>query len=71
VNLNDIFATNDSTDAIDNKLDAQKAIEKLGHIDRAILYYRAWGFTQAEIGRLVGYSQQRISQILFRISKKP
>jgi len=71
MNLNDMFATNSSTDAIDNKLDAQRRIDKLGHIDRAILYLWCAGYSQAELGVMFGYSQQRISQIISNISKKP
>ena len=70
MNLTDMFAGNDTTDGIDNKLDAQKAIEKLGHIDRAVLYLWVEGYTQAEIAHMFGYCQQRISQIIADISKK-
>ena len=68
MNLDDMFATNSSTDAIDNKLDAQRRIEKLGHIDRAILYLWCAGYNQTEIGVMFGYSQGRISQILSKIN---
>jgi DNA-directed RNA polymerase specialized sigma subunit len=71
VNLNDIFATNDSTDAIDNKLDAQRQIEKLGHIDRAILYLWCWGLSQSEIAKIFGYSQGHISKLLDKLHTKP
>jgi DNA-directed RNA polymerase specialized sigma24 family protein len=71
MNLNDIFATNDSTDAIDNKLDAQRAIEKLGHIDRAILYLWVNGFSQLEIAKMFGYSQGHISKLLDRMNRQP
>jgi len=70
MNLTDLFAGNDTTDGIDSKLDAQKAIERLGHIDRAILYLWVEGYTQAEIAHMFGYSQPRISQILANIYKR-
>jgi DNA-directed RNA polymerase specialized sigma subunit len=54
----------------DRKIEAEQAIEKLGHIDRAVLYLWVEGYTQAEIGVIFGYSQQRISQIIADISKK-
>ena len=61
MNLTDLFAGNDTTDGIDSKLDAQKAIEKLGHIDRAILYLYVTGHTQQEIGDILGYSRGKSS----------
>jgi DNA-directed RNA polymerase specialized sigma subunit len=54
----------------DRKIETEQAIEKLGHIDRAVLYLWVEGYTQAEIGVIFGYSQQRISQIIADISKK-
>jgi DNA-directed RNA polymerase specialized sigma subunit len=56
-------------DNADKKLEVEEAIERLGHVDRAVLYLWVEGYTQAEIGRIFGYSQQRISQILANISK--
>lgn len=70
MNLNDMFATNSSTDAIDNKLDAQRRIDKLGHIDRAILYLWCAGLTQEEIGAIVGYSRRHVNYLLNKISSK-
>jgi DNA-binding CsgD family transcriptional regulator len=70
VNLNDIFATNDSTDAIDNKLDAQRAIEKLGHIDRAILYLWVSGMSTDDIGKITGYSTRTIVRRLNKLCQK-
>jgi len=67
--LTDMFAGNNSTDGIDNKLDAQKAIEKLGHIDRAVLYLWVEGYTQAEIGVIFGYSQSKICRLLANLHK--
>jgi DNA-directed RNA polymerase specialized sigma24 family protein len=71
MNLDDLFCTTSSTDAIDNKLDAQKAIEKLGHIDRAILYLWVNGFSQLEIAKMFGYSQGHISKLLDRMNRQP
>lgn len=70
MNLTDMFAGNNSTDGIDNKLDAQKAIEKLGHIDRAILYFYITGHTQQEIGDILGYSRSQISKLLDKMNEK-
>ena len=67
MNLSDIFA--EGTESVENKLDAQKAIEQLGHIDRAVLHLWVIGYTQEEIAQMFGYSQARISQILNNIYK--
>lgn len=69
MNLDDLFCTTSSTDAIDNKLDAQKAIEKLGHIDRALLYLWISGYSQDELANIFGYSQGHISKLLARMNK--
>ena len=64
MNLSDYIQEN-----ADKKLEAEEAIEQLGHVDRAVLYLWVTGYTQAEIAEIFGYSQQRISQILANISK--
>lgn len=65
----DVFGT-DSTEAVDRKIDAQRAIEKLGHIDRAILYLWVVGYTQAEIAHMFGYSRRHVNTLLNNISKR-
>ena len=65
MNLTDFIAEENA----DQKIEIAEAVERLGHIDRAVLYLWVEGYTQAEIGRMFGFSQQRISQILANISK--
>lgn len=65
MNLGDIM----SGDA-DRKIEAEQAIEKLGHIDRAVLYLWVEGYTQAEIGVIFGYSERHIRRIIANISEK-
>ena len=65
MNLTDFIAEENA----DQKIEIAEAVERLGHIDRAVLYLWVEGYTQAEIGQIFGYSQQRISQILANISK--
>ena len=65
MNLSDVV----SQENADKKIEIEEAINRLGHIDRAVLYLWVEGYTQAEIGRIFGFSQQRISQILANISK--
>lgn len=59
-----------SHENIDDKIDAEQVIGRLTHIERAVLYLFVTGHSQAEIGAIIGYSQQRIGQILANISKK-
>jgi DNA-directed RNA polymerase specialized sigma24 family protein len=65
MNLGDIM----SGDA-DRKIETEQAIEKLGHIDRAVLYLWVEGYTQAEIGMIFGYSERHIRRIIANISEK-
>ena len=65
MNLSDVITEENA----DKKLEIEEAINRLGHIDRAILYLWVTGYTQVEIGVIFGYTQQRISQILANISK--
>lgn len=57
-------------DNADKKLEVEEAIERLGHVDRAVLYLWVEGYTQAEIGRIFGYSREHINRILAKISQK-
>ncbi len=61
--FSDLFAE----ESVDDKLDAQRAIDKLGHIDRAVLYLWVIGYTQREIGYIFGYSERHIRRILARV----
>ena len=54
---------------VDRKIEIQETIQRLGHIDRAVLYLWVIGYTQEEIAQMFGYSQARISQILNNIYK--
>ena len=54
----------------DRKIETEQAIEKLGHIDRAVLYLWVEGYTQAEIGVIFGYSERHIRRILANIREK-
>ena len=54
----------------DRKIETEQAIEKLGHIDRAVLYLWVEGYTQVEIGVIFGYSERHIRRILANIREK-
>ena len=65
--LNDLFPPDEQ--GVENKIDVERAIGRLSRREAAVLYLWVTGYTQAEIERMFGYSQQRISQILANISK--
>jgi len=65
--LNDLFPPDEQ--GVENKIDVERAMGRLSRREAAVLYLWVTGYTQAEIGRMFGYSQQRISQILANISK--
>ena len=66
MNLSDFIADENA----DQKIEIDEAVERLGHIDRAVLYLWVEGYTQAEIGRMFGYSREHINRILAKISQK-
>lgn len=55
---------------VDRKIEIQETIQRLGHIDRAVLYLWVIGYTQEEIAHMFGYSQSQISRILKNLCKK-
>ena len=55
---------------VDRKIEIQETIQRLGHIDRAVLYLWVIGYTQEEIAHILGYSQSQISRILKNLCKK-
>ena len=65
--LDDLFPPDEQ--GVENKIDIERAMGRLSYREAAVLYLWVTGYTQAEIGRMFGYSQQRISQILANISK--
>ena len=59
-----------SHEDVDRKIEIEEAVNRLGHIDRAVLYLWVEGYTQAEIGVMFGYSREHINRILAKISQK-
>ena len=66
MNLSDIV----SQENADKKIEIEEAVNRLGHIDRAVLYLWVEGYTQAEIARMFGYTDRHIRRILANISEK-
>jgi len=65
MNLSDYVSHED----VDRKIEIEEAINRLGHIDRAVLYLWVEGYTQAEIGVIFGYSQSKICRLLANLHK--
>jgi DNA-directed RNA polymerase specialized sigma subunit len=66
--MTDLYDCQDQDD-IDDKIDAEIACAKFSHINKAVLYLYVIGYTQTEIGAIVGYSHQHISRILRSMCK--
>ena len=67
--LND-FITEYSIEGVDNKLDVEKALQKLDQRERVILSLRLYGATLDEIGNQVGYSASQVCRILQNLQKR-
>ena len=68
MDFSDMFG--DGMDGVENRIDCERAIGRLTFREATVLYL--WAMcekSQAEIGDIVGLSQQRIGQILADISK--
>ena len=63
--LSDFIAQSD----VDKKIEMQEAIQRLGHIDRAVLYLWVIGYTQEEIAHIFGFSQSKICRLLANLHK--
>ena len=69
MNLNDLFTPDEQ--GAETRIDLEQAIGRLTFREAAVLYLWAMcEYSQAEVGEIVGLSQQRIGQILADISKK-
>ena len=58
------------TDIIDRMIDAEWVIMSMPDRNRLIVYLYVNGYTQVEIGTLVGVSHQMVSKIVRNINKK-
>ena len=66
--LNDLFPPDEQ--GVENKIDVERAIGRLSKREAAVLYLWVTGYTQAEIGRMFGYTDRHIRRILANISEK-
>jgi DNA-binding CsgD family transcriptional regulator len=66
--LNDLFPPDEQ--GVENKIDVERAIGRLSRREAAVLYLWVTGYTQAEIGRMFGYTDRHIRRILANISEK-
>ena len=67
--LSDLFGAEDF-DSIDRKIEFERVVGSLKARDKRIVYLYASGYTQEEIGEIIGLTQRRIGQILQEISKR-
>ena len=69
MDFSDLFG--DDMDGVENKIDCERAIGRLTFREATVLYL--WAMcekTQAEIGEIIGLSQQHVSRILADMCKK-
>ena len=66
--LADMFAPDEQ--GVENKIDVERAMGRLSKREAAVLYLWVTGYTQAEIGEMVGCDQSTISRILASMHKK-
>ena len=66
--LNDLFPPDEQ--GVENKIDVERAMGRLSKREAAVLYLWVTGYTQAEIGRMFGYTDRHIRRILANISEK-
>jgi DNA-binding CsgD family transcriptional regulator len=66
--LNDLFPPDEQ--GVENKIDVERAMGRLSRREAAVLYLWVTGYTQAEIGRMFGYTDRHIRRILANISEK-
>ena len=69
MNLDDMFG--DDMDGVENRIDVERAIGRLTFREATVLYL--WAMcekSQAEIGEIIGLSQQHVSRILADMCKK-
>ena len=59
-----------SSENVEQKLDVEKAVNRLGHIDRAVLHLWVEGYSQVEIAVMFGYTREHINRILAKMSQK-
>ena len=69
MNLDDMFG--DGIESVENRIDVERAIGRLTFREATVLYL--WAMcekSQAEIGEIIGLSQQHVSRILADMCKK-
>ena len=66
--LNDLFPPDEQ--GVENKIDVERAMGRLSYREAAVLYLWVTGYSQAEIGRMFGYTDRHIRRILANISEK-
>jgi RNA polymerase sigma factor (sigma-70 family) len=66
--IDDLFDS-EELESVGRKIDFERLLTTLSERDRKIAVLYAFGHTQEEVADIVGYTQQRISQIIANICK--
>jgi Sigma-70, region 4. len=66
--LADMFAPDEQ--GVENKIDVERAIGRLSKREAAVLYLWVTGYTQAEIGEMMGCDQSTVSRVLAKMHKR-
>ena len=64
------FLPNEDSEAVDLRIDVDRRLAELTHLERGVLYLYAIGNNQTQIGEIMGYSQRHIGRILKGIANK-
>jgi RNA polymerase sigma factor (sigma-70 family) len=69
--IRDFFTTEslESIDGIEDFVDIERAFNRLPEREKKIVYLRLSGYTQEEIGAIIGVTHQHISRILAKMCK--
>lgn len=60
----DDFFSNDDIEDLEERMDAQAKFNALPRREKEVVLYHCLGYTQVEIGELIGYSQPQVCRII-------
>lgn len=66
--IDDLF-DNENLESIERMIDFERILAGMSERDQRIVALYAYGYTQAEIGAIVGLSQHHVGRVLEKMSK--